>query len=190
MTRTDILNYIINKHNFKSYLEIGVSYGENYESVKCEYKVGVDPNTNSKATIFKTSDDYFSDCEETFDIIFIDGLHLAEQFVKDVKNSLDHLNDNGVIVCHDCLPTTEHMQIREYDGVSAWTGDVWKGWVELRSTLSDVNMFVLDTDYGCGIIRKGKQELITYDSPLTWEDFQNNKDYLMNTVPTSQLKDI
>ena len=53
-----------------------------------------------------TSDTFFSQIEKAlkFDVIFIDGLHTYYQCQKDVVNSLNHLNNNGVIFIHDLLP--------------------------------------------------------------------------------------
>ena len=50
-----------------------------------------------------TSDEYFSKFKDKFDIIFIDGLHHYEQVKKDIFNSLEILNSNGIILMHDCL---------------------------------------------------------------------------------------
>ena len=35
-----------------------------------------------------------------------------------------------------------------------WNGDVWKSVVHLRSLYKNINVFVLDTDFGIGIISK------------------------------------
>lgn len=113
MTRTQIINNFIEKYNYKNYLEIGVQAGVNFRKVKCKRKVGVDPDKKSAATIKKTSDDFFKDNQEKFDIIFIDGLHLQEQVIRDCINALKFLNEGGTIIWHDCLPTTEKMQVRE-----------------------------------------------------------------------------
>ena len=59
MKRTDIIQSLINKIDAKKYLEIGVSAGENFRDIKCETKVGVDPEPNTPATIHVTSDDFF-----------------------------------------------------------------------------------------------------------------------------------
>ena len=111
----------------------------------------------------------------SYDIIFIDGLHLERQFIKDVYNSLNSLNDNGIIVCHDCLPTTEKMQERDDHG-GEWTGDVWKAIAELRVERIDLDIKVVDTDYGCGIIRRGTN--IPYH-PLT-ENYKTYSYYSIN----------
>ena len=60
-----------------------------------------------------------------------------------------------------------------------WTGDVWKAWVKLRR-LPFLEMFVLDMDYGCGVIRYGMQEpLIVVENP-SWSDFEKNRKEWLN----------
>ena len=43
MTRTEIIQILINKIQAKKYLEIGMGPGLNFADIKCEYKVCVDP---------------------------------------------------------------------------------------------------------------------------------------------------
>ena len=60
MNRTEILNFLVEKNGYTSYLEIGVQAGKNFADVKVAFKVGVDPDsTSSKATHHLTSDDFF-----------------------------------------------------------------------------------------------------------------------------------
>ena len=61
MTRTEIINSLIDKHDYTNYLEIGVNTpsqpGYNWIGVKAQSKTGVDPNVD---TTFKmTSDEFF-----------------------------------------------------------------------------------------------------------------------------------
>jgi predicted O-methyltransferase YrrM len=106
--RTDLINYIIETKKYKSYLEIGCFNNQNYDKIIATVKVGIDPK--SGGTIRKTSDDFFSENNQTFDLIFIDGLHHSEQVTKDVDSSLKFLNQNGEIVLHDYNPLTEDAQ--------------------------------------------------------------------------------
>ena len=57
-----------------------------------------------------------------------------------------------MIILHDCNPTTPEMASEK----SAW--EVWKTIVYIRSNYKDLNAFVLDRDYGMGIILRGNQE--------------------------------
>lgn len=171
MTRTDIINHLIKKNGYKSYLEIGVrNLNDNFNLIECELKTGVDPDKNAKATHEMTSDLFFAANQWNYDIIFIDGLHHAEQVLKDLFNSIRILNKGGTIVCHDMNPPTEANQIIPFEaaGIMNWTGDCWKAWVELRQ-LGGYSMKVLNTDWGVGVIQideSGKalkiSELITY----------------------------
>jgi SAM-dependent methyltransferase len=190
LLRTEIIQHLINRYGYKSYLEIGVAKGENFEAIKCERKVGVDPDPNSKATVKQTSTDFFEtnitgdaingySLIEKFDIVFIDGLHHAEQVYRDIEQALDVLNEGGIIVCHDMLPRTKRMQEipQQQD---EWTGDCWKAYMRLRER-EDLEMRVVDTDYGCGIISKGQQEPLRVD-PLTYENFIHNRNRWMNVI--------
>lgn len=188
MNRTEIIQFLIDKIGAKKYLEIGMGPGLNFNTIKCDYKISVDPNPTVPVTHSITSDEFFNQNNETFDVIFIDGLHWSEQVYKDIVNSLNVLNNNGYIICHDINPHSEFIQrypqaIRE----SEWTGDCWKAWVRLKSERSDLNMAVIDTDYGCGVITKGKQKLITVNEELTWDLLDNNRKELLNLITTEDF---
>lgn len=192
MYRTEIINYLIEKNNYKNYLEIGVrNPNDNFNKINCDFKIGVDPNPNSNATFIETSDDFFLKNEKKFDIIFIDGLHLCEQVIKDVENSLKFLNKNGTIVCHDCLPNNEEEQMRS-PVVNFWTGDVWKAIAYFRMNQENLQIQVVDADFGCGIIREEKQKLFpkTDISNMNWEFFIKNRNNLMNVITVEQFKTI
>lgn len=42
--RWDIINHLIKKYNYKSFLEIGYYKGWSFDNVQCEFKIAVDPN--------------------------------------------------------------------------------------------------------------------------------------------------
>lgn len=151
MKRYDIINCFIRERGYKSFLEIGTAQGETYRNVMAQIRVSVDPDPTSSATYRMTSDEFFGMNDGKFDIIFIDGLHECYQAFKDVINAMDHLNDGGVIIMHDCLPTSEQMQtpLDHYPG-GLWTGDVWKTFVLCRK-LYLCESYTIDTDFGCGV---------------------------------------
>jgi hypothetical protein len=191
MNRTEIIQTLINKIQAKKYLEIGMGPGLNFNNIECEYKICVDPTPTVPVTFKLTSDDFFKQNNETFDIIFIDGLHWSEQVYKDIVNSLNVLNDGGYIICHDMNPHSEFIQRYPQPlSESEWTGDCWKAWVNLRSERDDLNMFVIDTDYGCGVITKGNQELIKITNNLTWETLDNDRTKLLNLISVNDFKEI
>ena len=189
--RWDLIQHIINKYNYTSYLEIGCDKDQSFSKIKINKKIGVDPI--SGGTIRDTSDNFFINNKDKFDIIFIDGLHHYEQVIKDIYNSLDILNDNGHILIHDCLPRTiAHQAIPRYRG--SWNGDVWKSIVELR-TKSNLEVFTCEIDFGVGVIRK---KINTNPLDIKINDFKrlkfkdyyhNNKDF-MNVISYDQIKKI
>ena len=191
MTRTDIIQFLVNKIGAKDYLEIGMGAGLNFKTINCENKTSVDPTPTVSVTHSITSDDFFKQNDKSFDIIFIDGLHWSEQVYKDIINSLNILNEDGYIICHDMNPHTEFMQ--RYPQPKAeceWTGDCWKAWVKLKTEYDDLEMNVVDTDYGCGIISKGIQKLIKHDYELTWESLEKNRKELLNLISIEEFKEI
>lgn len=171
MKRTDIINREIQKNNYSSYLEIGVSSGDNLRKVRCGYKVGVDPDPKSKGTTYYlTSDDFFKQNKEKFDIVFIDGLHEYEQVAKDIDNSIACLNEGGTIVLHDLNPHSDIIQ-RVPRESAEWTGDCWKAMLDYRLQFKSL-AFTIDTDYGVGIIKPDqtpfKEEI--EGGEYTWEN--------------------
>jgi hypothetical protein len=191
MTRTDIINRLINKNNYKSFLEIGVCDGINQRNVDAEHKVGVDPDPmisgEPVTSHIMTSDDFFKDNKETFDIVFVDGLHHWETVYRDIKNSLDCLNDGGAIVCHDMSPIEEvHQRVPRETRI--WNGDCWKAWVKLRSELNN-EMFVVDTDWGCGVILKGSQDKLKVTEELTFDNLVKNRKEWLNLISIDDFVD-
>jgi hypothetical protein len=193
MTRTEIINSLIQKYNYKSYLEIGVNTpsqpGYNWIGVKIQTKHGVDPNV--KTTFKMTSDEFFEKhIAQKYDIIFVDGLHIFEQVYKDIINSLKNLNDNGIIIVHDCNPVEEITQ-RRVRASDAWHGDVWKSILKLRIEEENLEVFTVDTDEGCGIIRKGSQELLVVEKNMDIYNFsylEKNRQKALNLISIASFK--
>ena len=181
-THTDLINFLIKKYSYHAYLEIGVDdKHQNFDKIRAEEKIGVDPNPSTLADFIMTSDDFFTQNKKNFDIIFIDGLHHADTAYRDIINSLKFLNPKGIIVCHDMNPLNELSQKVPRE-TEKWNGDVWKAWVRLRSERSDLEMYVIDMDHGCGIIKAGTQKIIRLDHELTYDFFDNRRNELLNLI--------
>jgi hypothetical protein len=195
MKRWDIINSYIHKNGYKTYLEIGLQSGicRDHIQLPLQAKTTVDPDTRANnPTHLMTSDEFFEQNDKTFDIIFIDGLHHAEQVLKDIMNSLEVLNEGGMIFCHDMLPTEEiYAKVpRESD---IWNGDCYKAWFKLLGTISDLEMFIVERDHGVGVIKRGKQERIPeLNIPMenmTWDFYMEHKrKNTMNKIDGAQFK--
>ena len=191
--RTKILNSIIDKYNFKNYLEIGVrNANENFNQIHAENKDGVDPAPITPCKYRMTSDEFFEKYSDnkTYDVVFVDGLHTAEQVYKDVINSLEILNENGFIVMHDCNPPSEY-HARSYNEYlknrGEWNGDVFKGFLKLKKELKDYDCYVVNEDFGCGVITKVSKTNDNYldeidVNNITWADFEVNRNELLSLI--------
>lgn len=197
LERWEIINRIIKRYDFKNYLEIGVCDPRwCFDRIQCENKDSVDPGVEFSDNPVKyqmTSDEFFDTipANKKWDVIFIDGLHLAQQVIKDVYNSLKHLSPNGFILLHDVNPPNVWMQRENYsiDGFNyPWNGTVWKAFYALRITRPDLSMCCVDTDWGVGVIRRGDQILAPADNTFyDYNQFSKNRKEYLNLIPCSEL---
>jgi hypothetical protein len=169
--RTEIINFLLSKRNEATrYLEIGVRNPDcNYNHIVADEKYSVDPGleyTENPVDFKMTSDEFYELLSDNkilsskiqFDVIFIDGLHLADQVDRDITNSMRFLKNDGFIVLHDCNPPTEwHARENYYYGNTPagtyWNGTTWKAFLKWRFNPS-VNSCCIDSDWGVGILSK------------------------------------
>lgn len=208
--RFDIINYLIEYLDREvTYLEIGVRNPEsNFKKIRASKKYSVDPGLEHEINLadFKmTSDEFFSqlsggkilDSNIEFDVIFIDGLHFAEQVDKDIENSLKYLKEDGFVVLHDCNPPTEWHARENYDyigtpGGTIWNGTTWKAFMKWRMNPS-VYSCCIDTDWGVGVLSKEQKigDGITFDNPFFeyYKLSENRKEWL-NLIQFDELKEL
>ncbi len=174
--RTYIINYFISLIDAQYYLEIGVrDPSKNFNRIQCKTKFSVDPGIEfeDNPVDFKmTSDVFFKKLKDNelkiksdikFDVIFIDGLHVSNQVERDILNSLDFLNENGVIILHDCNPPSEFHQREQYNFMNSparsfWNGTTWKAFYKARHH-SDLFSLCFDCDWGVGVISEKQYPL-------------------------------
>mmetsp|Transcript_24711 Transcript_24711/g.41781 ORF Transcript_24711/g.41781 Transcript_24711/m.41781 type:complete len:316 (-) Transcript_24711:62-1009(-) len=197
-TRTDVLEYLQKVNDYKSYLEIGCDEDQTFGKLSEKFPLGtvcVDPNQGG--TMRMTSDEFFDQNTKNFDLIFIDGLHEAQQVLKDVMNALSYLNAGGMIVLHDLNPSLEKkqsidMEAREGD----WNGDCWKVVMVLRQ-FEDLDLVVIDVDHGVGVLSVSSNtnpldpnsllyhQLLRADDPVeafTFQDLDSNRNEMLRLV--------
>lgn len=170
--RGAVINYLLSrvKGRPRYYLEIGVrDIKDNFSTIEAEHKYGVDPGyerEQNEATFKMTSNEFFSllDGGELlrkdirFDVIFIDGLHLANQAYCDLQNSLRYVRDDGFVVLHDCNPPTEYHARESFKYMLSpaggqWNGTVWKAVYRARLDRT-LSVCVIDSDFGVGVVSK------------------------------------
>lgn len=217
MNRIDVLQQLLDQRPQATYLEIGVQKGKVLLSLQARRKIAVDPefhisrtrrwascltNRSNLANEYfeMTSDAFFAQYAEALrggiDVAFVDGLHTHEQAHRDVVHVLEHLNDDGVIVMHDCNPISAAAAQFAYSPQEAarnkipgwtgdWNGDVYKAVIQLRAERTDLTLCVLDCDHGLGIVRRGKSDSqlelsLEQIAQMTYEEFSLRRTELLN----------
>jgi glycosyltransferase involved in cell wall biosynthesis len=190
LMRYDVVNQILKKLKLQRYLEIGVCDGEMMRRVNAPFRVGVDPapqaNAVSAATEFFSmpSDQFFAETSMEFDVVFIDGLHHADQAYRDIENAC---RCSKVVVAHDSSPYTEAMQIvPPIQG--EWTGDVWKAIARIR-TEGRHTVRTIDADYGVAVIIPNREEVVPTFPRETWGDLVAHRTELLGLLSPGEWED-
>lgn len=206
--RYDIINFLIGTFDREiTYLEIGVRVpAHNFDKINAHKKYSVDPGIereHNPVDFPVTSDAFFGSLDAgeilskdiQFDVIFIDGLHLAEQVEKDIQNSLKYLSDDGFIVMHDCNPPSESHARETFEYLlspagSQWNGTTWKAFLKTRMR-NDLFSCCVDTDWGVGIISKKINFGLTTtvkNEFYEYEILKNNRKNALNLISFDALK--
>ena len=188
--RLDLIKHVIKKNDYKNYLEIGCHNNEVFDKIEIE-KIGVDPISGGNYR--GTSDKFFKENVKNFDCIFIDGLHEYNQTKRDILNSIEILNKDGIIILHDCLPPSiSHQRVPRTR--YTWNGDVWKAIVEAR-TWEHVDTYTVLSDQGLGLIKKKKNSNVlnignTSFKKLKYKFFYENYEKIMRTISYDKILEI
>jgi len=208
--RTRLLQRELDRSSGRRYLEIGVGDGGVFLNLSARRKTAVDPEglplgrrLRHPSSLLRgrvhamKSDDFFASAvsDREFDVCFVDGYHTWDQALRDVENCLARTPDDGVVVMHDCNPPNEPAGMRDPaeaarrpDGDGTWCGDVWKAVVLMRASRRDLQVEVLDTDYGLGIVRKRPSEPIAVTPgdvlQMTYGDLDADRERLLGLRPT------
>jgi len=178
ISRDVLINTYIQARGYQSYLELGTCLGETFDKIQCVHKVSVDNGDYPfKPTYNMTTNHFFAQNKEKFDLIFIDANH-EESFVwRDIHNSLKALTKGGVIICHDCNPPTLRYEQKDL----CWTA--WRAFVRYRAA-SSYRTFCYDSDFGLGIIdtsqkKSTEQSILKLLPILSYEWLQHNRNVVL-----------
>lgn len=216
---SEIVNRLLkqlDKKNQSHYLEIGVDRGRTFSEIRADIKHGVDPyGAFTGITHRMTSQMFFSMnyyfYKNKYDVIFIDGCHMAYIIEQEFKEAFNILNNNGYIILHDTYPLNEsaqHLFQEEYEiylknthekklyhnesfpshtSAHQWkgyNGDSWKVVSSLIET-TDLEIYTLK-DACCSIIKKGNFNEIPYKR----NKIKNFNNYTWNDFNDEALKSV
>lgn len=151
------INKLGRLNNSSTYLEIGVAEGRTFKGVQLPHKTAVDPSFKFNTQDYKdqpdnyffekTSNEFFTELPNirkhnygkdiTYDIIYIDGLHVFSQALQDFTNSLAYSHDKTIWIFDDTVPSDPYssitdapleFKVRRLAGITDWPwhGDVFK----------------------------------------------------------------
>lgn len=212
LKKYDIVNHLIKKYNFNNYLEIstpttGACYDKIIQNNGCEitkellfYYIDSNLNNSSLRDDLQNFNCINFDIgvsqlkQKKYDLIFVDPFHTFEQSKIDIETAYNLLSDDGIIVVHDCYPKSIDL-VSDYYHKGSWCGVTYKAFIDFNMNHNMVQTYVVDCDYGCGIIFKNKKRDIPYKIPdnMSLNDvsefnyFINNAIELLNVISCEEF---
>lgn len=94
-----------------------------------------------------------------FDLICADPFHEYSYSQSDLSLLSRYLTDGGVMVCHDCFPSSKSMAAPIYQPLG-WNGETYVAFIEFAYHNPDLFYGLLKIDTGIGIISKLQLHLL------------------------------
>ena len=172
-TKVEIIRHLSDINGYKKYLEIvtpitGVAYANVDRSkfdtchrlmYRCpdSFDDGMDIDFRSADLDISECISQINDRRLLYDVILVDPWHEYETSFRDLKEAFDLVRVGGSIVVHDCLPPCEEVAIPHFIP-GGWAGVTFRAYVDFVLLRSDLRYLTVDTDWGCGVIRKLQED--------------------------------
>jgi hypothetical protein len=182
-SRAEVVQAFLDLYPSPSYLEVGVARGDTFHTLKAARKVAVDPRflfdvaeaeiAHPESTFAQvTSDSYFGSAgDETFDVIYLDGLHTLEQTLRDFTNALERIRPTGVIVIDDVFPNSNFAAMADFAefrrlraaGIvkrGSWMGDVYRLVYMIETFFQSVSFRTTAENHGQLVVWKAQRPAV------------------------------
>lgn len=195
--KTDLINLIAKRLNFRTYLELCTrTTGNRYSEInRSHFNTSLRLMYNCPVSFddglpidFRSVDFDIADALEQLkadndqvDICLVDSWHTYDCTIRDLTAAYDLLADGGVLVVHDCLPPSESAA-SPIAKPGDWCGVSYRAFLDFVIDRSGLDYCTVDIDYGCGIIfknraiRDSKLSLPSSDPKLIAGWFANHDD--------------
>jgi hypothetical protein len=126
---------------------------------------------------------------EMFDMVLYEYKRDTEDEVWNGLNAaLEHVKDDGYLVFRNALPNAEYQQLDRKAFLkmndrpdNAWVGKVWRAVVRLRSERRDLDIFVVNCNWGVAVVQKCEpKEKFTLSALPDYSVFEKNEGYYLN----------
>lgn len=187
----DLLRRVQNTVQPKRYIEIGVDKGASLSTVSLStFAIGIDPDykitekLQGKIMLYKmTSNEFFRKklidnkyFQGSFDLAFIDGMHLIENVLQDFINLENFSSKQSTILIHDVIPANSKTSAR-IRKTKYWTGDVWKIVLILSEYRPDLKLILINAQPTgillVGNLNKKKSSILKNEYPQILEKYCN-----------------
>ncbi len=204
------LQYLQTVHQWlhpKNYLEIGVETGSSLAYAKPGTKcIGIDPEPKISVEFTADthiyplpSDDFFKQHNlqeilgEPLEFVFIDGLHVFDQVLRDFINVERNSTKRTLVFFHDTYPICELTQRPNRNSIY-WSGDPWKIVPCLKECRPDLEVITIKTHpsglslvLGCDpkntVLSDNYTTIERKFSQMRYEDIEADKDKILNAIP-------
>jgi hypothetical protein len=139
----------------------------------------------------------------SYDVVLVDSFHQHEPSLRDLRAASTLIAEGGTLIVHDCNPPTEDVAGPDFM-LTPWAGVSYKAYVDFLIERDDLDYFTVDTDWGCGVIRRlrpgqhqrgrsDRSEIVQRwralgnDFHATFVFLQENKQALLNLVPQAHF---
>lgn len=155
MNRVEFLAALHQHLKPRGYMEIGIGAGETLRLASCP-TLGIDPHItltyprpDHVTLVDSTSDEFFAEgaarlIPQPLDLAFVNGIHLREFALRDLRNLERYANPRTVVVMDGPLPRSQVDGARRPSS-GDWVGDVWQVHPILAMHRGDLRLTLVDT---------------------------------------------
>jgi SAM-dependent methyltransferase len=215
MRKYDIVNWLGREHAYRSYLEVATcTTGDRFAYVdrgvfttvrRLMYNVPAGYDDGFEILYRATGQDSTGLFRRAlgdglrFDLAFVDPYHSREASRRDMEQALSLLAPGGTLVVHDCNPPSRKLVTPEFRR-GGWCGLTYAAFLDLVYSRDDLEFCVVDTDYGCGIVRavgerpapelrdRRLREEVRREHHLEWGFFDRHRTELLHLVSPREFK--
>src|SRR5882724_816270 len=169
LQKYDLINALAKKNGYQSYLEIcTTSTGGRFWKIDrkqlrvCHRLVYRCPEwfEDGHDITYRSTNESINNLlpgAHTYDIVFVDPWHTFECSMRDLQAGLSVLREDGVMIVHDCCPANQKLA-NPLPNEVCWCGVTYCAYIELLLSRRDLVYYTVDTDFGCGVVKKKSRE--------------------------------
>ncbi len=94
----------------------------------------------------------------SYDVMLVDGFHVYDDAVRDLREAVALLAPGGAMVVHDVLPASWEIASPS-SHMGEWSGSTFEAFLDVVLCNDAIEYYTLDTDYGCAVATKTHREI-------------------------------